>query len=163
MDEGKILLVNLAKGKIGEDASSLLGALLVTKIGLTGLSRADRKEQDRPDFYLYLDEFPNFATLSLANMLSELRKYRVNMILAHQFLSQVDPQIRDAILGNVGTIISFRLGLTDAEILAGEFYPVFSEGDLINLPNYQIYLKLMIDGVVSQPFSAETLSRRIDK
>jgi len=157
MDEGKILLVNLAKGKIGADASALLGALLVTKIGLAGLSRADAQEESRRDFYLYLDEFQNLATLSLANMLSELRKYRVNMILSHQYLSQLDPQVRDAILGNTGTIISFRLGLTDAEMLAGEFYPFFSARDLINLPNYHVYLKLMINGVVSQPFSGETL------
>ena len=157
MDEGKILLVNLAKGKIGEDASTLLGALLVTKIGLSGLSRADVAEEKRPDFYIYMDEFQNFATLSLANMLSELRKYRVNMILSHQYLTQLDLQVRDSILGNVGTMISFRLGLTDAEILSGEFYPFFSANDLINLPNYHVYLRLMIDGVVSQPFSAETL------
>ena len=157
MDDGKLLLVNLAKGKIGEDASSLLGALLVTKIGLAGLSRADIPEAKRHDFYLYMDEFQNFATLSLANMLSELRKYRINMILAHQYLSQLDPQVRDAVLGNVGTIISFRLGLVDAEILASEFYPFFSARDLINLPNYHVYLRLMIDGVVSQPFSGETV------
>lgn len=110
----------------------------------------------RHDFYLYMDKFQNFPILSLANMLSELRKYRVNMILAHQFLSQLDLNVRDAILGNVGTIISFRLGLTDAEILAKEFYPTFSAKDLINLPNYHIYLRLMIDGVVSQPFSGES-------
>src|SRR5215467_3043399 len=158
MDEGKILLVNLAKGKIGADASALLGALLVTKIGLAGLTRTDVREEKRRDFYLYLDEFQNFATLSLANMLSELRKYRLNMILSHQYQSQLEPQVRDAILGNTGTIISFRLGLTDAEMLAGEFYPFFSARDLINLPNYHIYLKLMIDGVVSQPFSGETLN-----
>src|SRR5438094_222102 len=157
MDEGKILLVNLAKGKIGTDASALLGALLVTKIGMVGLSRADVSEENRRDFYLYMDEFQNLATLSLANMLSELRKYRVNMILSHQYLSQLDPQVKDAILGNTGTIISFRLGLTDAEMLAGEFYPFFSARDLINLPNYHIYLRLMIDGVVSQPFSGKTL------
>src|SRR5215471_6494507 len=159
MDEGKILLINLAKGKIGADASSLLGALLVTQIGLAGLSRADVPEETRRDFYLYLDEFQNLATLSLANMLSELRKYRVNMVLSHQYLSQLDPQVKDAILGNTGTIISFRLGLTDAEMLAGEFYPFFSARELINLPNYHIYLRLMIDGVVSQPFSAGTLLR----
>jgi type IV secretory pathway TraG/TraD family ATPase VirD4 len=157
MDEEKILLVNLAKGKIGADASALLGALLVSKIGLVGLSRADVQEENRRDFYLYLDEFQNLATQSLANMLSELRKYRVNMILSHQYLSQLDPQVKDAILGNTGTIISFRLGLTDAEMPAGEFYPFFSAKDLINLPNYHVYLRLMIDGVVSQPFSAETL------
>ncbi len=157
MDDGKILLINLAKGMIGEDASSLLGALIVTKIGLAGLSRADIQEERRRDFYLYMDEFQNYATLSLANMMSELRKYRVSMILSHQYLSQLDPQVRDSILGNAGTIISFRLGLTDAEMLAGEFYPFFSAIDLINLPNYHIYLRLMIDGVVSQPFSGETL------
>lgn len=157
MDDGKILLVNLAKGKIGADASALLGALLVTKIGLAGLSRADVPEETRRDFYLYMDEFQNFSTLSLANMLSELRKYRINMILAHQYLSQLDPQVKDAVLGNVGTIISFRLGLVDAELLAGEFYPFFSAKDLVNLPNYHIYLRLMIDGVISQPFSGETI------
>src|SRR5262245_446371 len=145
MDDGKILLVNLAKGKIGADASALLGALLVTKIGLAGLSRAEIPEESRRDFYLYLDEFQNFATLSLANMLSELRKYRTSIILSHQFQGQLDPQVRDAILGNIGTIISFRLGLTDAETLAAEFYPFFSARDLINLPNSHIYLKLMID------------------
>jgi len=158
MDEGKILLVNLSKGKIGEDASALLGALLVTKIGLAGLSRADIPEESRRDFYLYLDEFSQFATLSLANMLSELRKYRVSLLASTQYLSAIPDQVRDAVLGNVGTIISFRLGLTDAELLAGEFYPFFSATDLINLPNYHIYLKLMIDGMVSQPFSGETRS-----
>ena len=157
MDDGKILLVNLAKGKIGEDASSLLGALLVTKIGLTALSRADIPEERRRDFYLYMDEFQNFATLSFANILSETRKYRLSLVAANQFLGQVDPNVLDAILGNVGTIISFRLGLTDAEILSQEFYPTFSAKDLISLPNYHIYLRLMIDGVVSQPFSGETL------
>jgi len=106
---------------------------------------------------LYLDEFPTFTTLSLANMLSELRKYRVNLVLAHQFLSQLDLLLRDAILGNVGTIISFRLGLADAEILEKEFYPEFRAQDLISLPNHQIYLKLMIDDSVSRPFSADTI------
>jgi len=157
MDEGKILLVNLAKGKIGEDTASLLGALLVTRVGLAALSRADIAEENRRDFYLYVDEFQSFTTLSLTTMLSELRKYRVNMILSHQYLSQLDPQIRDAILGNVGTLISFRLGATDAEILQKEFYPEFSIKDLISLPNYNIYLKLMINGMISDPFSAVTL------
>jgi len=105
-----------------------------------------------------MDEFQNFATLSLANMFSELRKHHVQMICCHQYQSQLESQVRDAILGNTGTMISFRLGLPDAEMLAGEFYPFFSARDLINLPNYHIYLKLMIDGVVSQPFSAETLA-----
>jgi hypothetical protein len=161
MDEGKILLVNLAKGKIGEDTASLLGALLVSRIGLTALSRADVLESARRDFYLYLDEFPIFTTLSLATMLSELRKYRLNLILAHQFLGQLDEQVRDAILGNVGTIISFRLGLADAEILEKEFYPEFAAVDLVNLPNYNIYLKLMVDGAVTRGFSGETIVSNI--
>lgn len=157
MDEGKILLVNLAKGKIGEDTAALLGALLMTRMSLAALSRADTTEASRRDFYLYLDEFHSFTTLSLATMLSELRKYRVNMIFAHQYLSQLDLQVRDAILGNVGTMISFRIGVADAEILAKEFYPEFSIKDLISLPNYQVYLKLMINGMISAPFSAQTI------
>ncbi len=157
MDGGKILLVNLAKGKIGEDAAALLGALLVSSLGSAGLARGDVPEHERRDFYLYMDEFQTFTTQSVASMLSELRKYRVSLILAHQYLAQLDPQICDAILGNVGTIICFRLGLADAEVLAKEFYPKFSPQDLIGLPNYAIYLRLMIDGVVSRPFSADTL------
>jgi Type IV secretion-system coupling protein DNA-binding domain len=157
MDEGKILLVNLAKGKIGEDSAALLGALLVSRIGLTGLSRADVPEANRKDFYLYLDEFQSFTTLSLAYMLSELRKYMCSLTLSHQYLSQLDLQVRDAILGNAGTIISFRLGLADAEILSKEFWPEFSAEDLIRLPNYNVYIKLMVNGAVTRPFSAETL------
>jgi hypothetical protein len=156
IDEGKIFLVNLAKGKLGEDTSSLLGSLLVSSIGMSALRRADTPEERRRDFYLYLDEFHNFTTLGLAGMLSELRKYRLNLILAHQYLSQLDLQVRDAILGNVGTIISFRIGLPDAELLESEFFPDFRATDLINLPNFHIYLKLMIDGRVSPPFSART-------
>lgn len=157
MDEGRVLLVNVAKGKIGEGPAALLGALLVSRIGLAGLSRAEIPEASRQDFYVYLDEFQNFTTLSLANMMSELRKYRVNLILAHQYLSQLDEQVRDAILGNAGTIVSFRLGLADAEILTKEFWPEFSAEDLIRLPNYSVYLKLMVGGAVTKPFSAETL------
>jgi type IV secretory pathway TraG/TraD family ATPase VirD4 len=156
MDRGCILLVNLAKGKIGEDSAALLGALLVSRIGLAGLSRTDTREEDRRDFFLYLDEFPTFTTLSLATMLSELRKYRVSLLLAHQYLSQLDLQVRDAILGNVGTLISFRLGVEDAEVLEKEFQPEFKAEDLVNLPNHSVYLKLMVKGVVSRPFSAET-------
>src|SRR5437588_2067081 len=140
MDERKILLVNLSKGRIGEDSAQLLGSLLVARLGLAALSRADVQEEERRDFFLYLDEFQTFSTLSLANMLSELRKYRLNLILAHQYLSQLDDELKDAILGNVGTIVSFRIGPEDAEILAKEFYPTFSVSDLMNLPNYQIYL-----------------------
>jgi hypothetical protein len=146
MDKSWILLVNLAKGKIGEDSAGLLGVLLVSRIGLAALSRADVVEESRRDFFVYLDEFQSFTTLSLANMLSELRKYRLGLVLAHQYLSQLDLQVRDAILGNVGTILSFRLGLFDAEILENEFKPEISAIDLISLPNYHIYLKVMIDG-----------------
>lgn len=157
MDEGKILCVNLAKGKIGSDNSALLGALLVSQLGMAALSRADIPEDKRNDFYLYLDEFQNFATLSMATMLSELRKYRLNLIIAHQYMSQLEPEVRDAVLGNVGTLISFRIGLKDAELMAREFYPTFSEVDLINLANFNIYLKLMIDGKSDKAFSAEVL------
>jgi hypothetical protein len=157
MDQGKILLVNLAKGRIGEGPASLLGALLVARMGLAGLSRVGISEEGRRDFHVYLDEFHTFSTLSLATMLSELRKYRVNLVLAHQYLSQLDEGVRDAILGNVGTIVGFRVGAGDAEILEREFLPEFSASDLVNLPNYHVYLKLMIDGVVSRPFSAKTL------
>ena len=162
MDEGKIVLVNLAKGKIGEDVAALLGAMLVSRMGLAALSRTDMPEKNRRDFYIYLDEFQSFTTLSLANMLSELRKYRVGLILAHQYLSQLDLQVRDAILGNVGTMIAFRLGLADADILESEFRPELSAVDLISLPNYEVYLKLMIDGVASRVFSAETLERNFE-
>jgi len=156
MDERKILLVNLAKGKIGEDSTALLGALMVSRIGLAALSRADIPEEERKNFFLYLDEFQSFTTLSLANMLAELRKYRTGLILAHQHLSQIDTQIREAILGNTGTIISFRVGVEDAEIFEKEFSPEFTAQDLIRLPNYDIYLKILVNGEISSPFSAET-------
>jgi hypothetical protein len=157
MDEKRILLVNLAKGKIGEDTAMILGSLLISRLGLAALSRADTPQEERRDHYLYLDEFHSFTTLSLASMLSELRKYRLNLILAHQYLAQLDPAIRDAVLGNVGTIVAFRVGAADAELLAPEFAPEITSTDLTNLPNYHIYLKMMIDGGVSQPFSAVTL------
>ena len=157
MDEGKIILVNLAKGRIGTDNSALLGAMIVSHIGLAAISRAEVPEHERRDFYLYLDEFQNFTTLSMANMLSELRKYHLCMIMAHQYLSQINQEVRDAVFGNAGTFISFRIGLRDAELIEKEFYPKFSREDIINLPNYNIYLKLMIDGEISKPFSAKTI------
>ena len=157
MDEGKILICNLSKGEIGEGSSSLLGAMMVTKIQLAALSRADLKEKKRRPFYLYVDEIHNFLTLSFADILSEARKYGLNLILSHQYLGQLDKKIRAAIFGNVGTIISFKVGVDDAEYLAREFHPVFNETDLINLPNYRIYLKLMVNGVASRAFSAVTL------
>jgi hypothetical protein len=157
MDSGKILIVNLAKGQIGEDNCALLGAMLVTKIQLAAMGRADMPEEKRKSFYLYVDEVHNFFTLSFAGILSEARKYGLSLVLAHQYMDQLDEQMRAAILGNVGTLISFRVGAEDAKYLAREFYPVFSEPDLVNLANHHIYLKLMIDGVTSQPFSAVTL------
>ena len=157
LDEGKLLIVNLSKGNIGEDICELIGSLLATCLELAALSRADIPENQRKPFYLYIDEIQNFITLSFANMLSESRKYRLSLILAHQYLSQVDEKILSSIFGNTGTFISFRLGQEDAEIIAKEFNPVFDETDFINLPNHNIYLKLMIDGVTSRPFSAVTL------
>lgn len=157
MDEGKILLVNLAKGSIGEDISNLLGSLLISRFDLAALSRANVPESERRDYTLYLDEFHNFTTQSLVLMLSELRKYRLSLVLAHQYLTQLEIPIRDAVLGNAGTIIVFRIGAMDAEIFESEFAPEFSITDFTNLPNYHIYLKLMIDGRISRPFSAVTL------
>jgi type IV secretory pathway TraG/TraD family ATPase VirD4 len=157
MDQGQVLLVNLAKGHIGEDSSSLLGGLLVTTIGLAAFSRADTPPAERRDFFVYIDEFQSFTTLALANMLSELRKYRVGFTVAHQYLNQLERDVRHAVLGNAGSIISFRLGVEDAPYLVREFHERFAEIDLLQLPNYRIYLELMIDGTPSKPFSAVTL------
>ena len=157
MDEGKILIMNLSKGRIGEDNSALLGAMMITKIQLAAMSRVDVDEKDRRDFYLYIDEFQNFSTESFANILSEARKYRLNLIMAHQYIEQLDDKVRPAVFGNVGTIIVFRVGAADAEELVKEFTPVFTEEDIVNLPKYEMYLKLMIDGIASDPFSARGL------
>lgn len=157
MDEGKVLLVNLAKGRLGEDSSSLLGGLLVTTIGLAAFSRADTPAPQRRDYFVYVDEFQSFTTLAMANMLSELRKYRVGFTVAHQYLHQLEPDVRHAVLGNAGTIIAFRVGAEDAPYLVREFTERFEAIDLLQLPNYRIYLKLMIDGTPSPPFSAATL------
>jgi len=157
MDQGKILIMNLSKGRIGEDNSALLGAMMITKIQLAAMSRVDVPEKERKDFYLYIDEFQNFSTDSFANILSEARKYHLNLILAHQYIEQLSEKVKPAVFGNVGTIIAFRVGAADAEELAKEFAPVFTEEDLVNLPKYEMYLKLMIDGVASSPFSAKGL------
>ena len=157
MDKGKILILNLSKGKIGEDASRLLGALLITRLQLAAMSRVDMPEDERKDFYLYVDEFQNFATESFVSILSEARKYRLALILAHQYIAQMEETVRDAVFGNVGTLTSFRVGAEDAEFLEKEFLPEFNASDLVNLTKYNIYLKLMIDGVAARPFSAETL------
>ena len=157
MDSGQVLLVDLSKGKIGEDNATLLGALIVIKLQLAALSRVDISEEERRDFYLYVDEFQAFATDSFAEILAEARKYRLNLILAHQYLDQLDQNVRSALLGNVGTMLIFRVGASDAKILEEELYPVFNREDLINLPQFHIFLKLMIDGTASKPFSAITL------
>jgi len=160
MDEGKILIVNLAKGRLGEDSANLLGALLVTTLSLAAFSRADVEEANRPDYFIMIDEFQSFTTLSVANMVSEIRKYHVGLVLAHQHLHQLEPEIQHAVLGNAGTLISFRIGPEDARVMAREFEPEFSPQDLINLPNHSVYVKLMIDGAPSRPFSANTLHPR---
>lgn len=157
MDEGQVLLVNLAHGKIGADSSSLLGGLLVTSLGSAAFSRAYIPEASRRPFFLYADEFQTFSTLAFANMLSELRKFGVGVVVAHQYLQQVDPDIRHAVFGNAGTVIAFRLGAYDAARVAQELEPTFIGRDLMTLPNHDIYLKLMIDGMPSRPFSATTL------
>ena len=165
MDEGKILIANLSKGKIGEDNSKLLGALLITKLQLAAMSRVDIPEEKRRDFFLYVDEFQNFATEAFCTILSEARKYRLSLVLANQYLAQLEEmtplgkstRVRDAIFGNVGTIIVFRVGAEDAEFLEREFEPEFESEDLVNLEKYHICIKLMIDGKTTSPFSAVTL------
>ena len=160
MDKRKIIIINLSKGRIGDENMKLLGGLLVTKIYLAAMSRADVPERTSrmlPHFYLYVDEFQNFANASFADILSEARKYKLNLTIAHQYIEQMDEIVRPAVFGNVGTMISFRVGATDAEALEKEFAPVFVLEDIVNLGFAQIYLKLMIDGLSSQPFSATTL------
>ncbi len=161
MNEGKIFLVNVSKGRIGEDNSALLGGMIITKIQLATMERVRIPEAERKDFYLYVDEFQNFATDAFANILSEARKYRLNLTIAHQYTAQLESKdstkVKDAVFGNVGTMIVFRVGADDADFLEKEFEPEFTTQDLVNLPNYHIYLKLMIDGVTSRPFSASTL------
>jgi hypothetical protein len=156
MDEGKVLLVNLGKGKIGDDSSALLGGLLITTIGLAAYSRADSMPATRRDFFVYVDEFQNYTTLAVADMLSELRKYRVSICMAHQYLHQLEPEIRHAVLGNVGTLLSFRLGAEDAPYIARELLDEVSQRDLLSLENHHFYIRLMIDGEPSKPFSGVT-------
>ena len=157
MDNGKIFIANLSKGKLGEDTTALLGSMLITNIQLSALYRAIQKEEERRPFYLYVDEMHSFITNSFADILAEARKYKLGLFLAHQYIGQLQEPIRAAIFGNVGTMIAFRVGATDAEYLEKEFYPTFNKTDLINLPKYSMYLKLMIDGATSQPFSANSM------
>lgn len=160
MDSRKIIIINLSKGRIGDENMKLLGGMLVTKIYLSAMSRADLSDRVlavMPNFYLYVDEFQNFANASFADILSEARKYKLNLTIAHQYIEQMDEQVRAAVFGNVGTMIVFRVGATDAEVLEKEFAPSFQAEDLVNLGFAQIYLKLMIDGLTSSPFSSVTL------
>ncbi|PIZ74071.1 hypothetical protein COY07_01155 [Candidatus Peregrinibacteria bacterium CG_4_10_14_0_2_um_filter_43_11] len=169
MDEGKILLCNLSKGKMGDLNSQLLGMIMVAKLQMSAMSRVDTPEDERLDFYMYVDEFQNFVTDSFASILSEARKYRLNLIIAHQYISQItklkgggkgtaeDTTIRDAVFGNVGSMMCFKIGAQDAEYMAKEFAPVFSEQDLVNIANYQAYIKLNIDNATSRGFSMSTV------
>jgi hypothetical protein len=157
MDEGKILIINLSKGRVGEANANLLGSMIITKIYLAAMSRADQREselQKLPNFYLYVDEFQSFANESFADILSEARKYKLNLTIAHQYIEQMSEEVRAAVFGNVGTMMTFRVGSYDADVLEKEFAPVFTAEDLVNLGAYQLYLKLMIDGISSPPFSA---------
>ncbi len=161
MDEKKILIINLSKGRVGEANANLLGSMLITKIYLAAMSRADLNERGlkaAPNFYMYVDEFQSFANESFADILSEARKYKLNLIIAHQYIEQMTEEVRAAVFGNVGTMCVFRVGATDAEYLEKEFAPAFTAEDLVNLQKYQMYLKLMIDGVTSPPFSAAGMS-----
>ena len=157
MDNGKILLMNLSKGRIGEENAALLGAMMITRIQLAAMSRVDIPEPQRRDFYLYVDEFQNFSTESFASILSEARKYRLNITMAHQYIEQLSDEVKAAVFGNVGTMVAFRVGATDAEELEKEFQPTFMQEDIVKLPAYHVYMRLMIDGVASDPFSATTL------
>ncbi len=166
MDEKKILLINLAKGKVGEINAKLLGLIIVSKLQMAALSRADTREAERKDFYLYVDEFQNFITDAFSSILSEARKYKLNLVIAHQYLGQLEQQagaqgaaskdLRDAVFGNAGTMVSFRIGAEDAEAMAKEFAPTFNEFDLVNVDRFNAYVKLMIQGTASKPFNMVT-------
>lgn len=156
MDEGKILLINLSKGKIGEENASFLGLVLVPKILVAAMSRQDMDQDKRRDFFLYVDEFQNFATPDFAQILSEARKYRLNLIVANQFIGQMEEEIKNAIFGNVGTIASFRVGVNDASYLQREFQPIFNETDLINVDKFNAYVRTLVHGEPVPPFSIDT-------
>jgi len=160
MDERKILIVNLSKGLVGESNANLLGSMIITKIYLAAMSRADVQEKELkklPNFYLFVDEFQSFANESFADILSEARKYNLNLTIAHQYIEQMSEEVRSAVFGNVGTMMTFRVGAFDAEVLEKEFAPQFTAEDLVNLGIFQMYLKLMINGVSSVPFSSSSL------
>ena len=161
MDGRKILLINLSKGRIGEQNAKLLGGMIITKIYLAAMSRADvggSLLKTLPDFFFYVDEFQNFATESFADILSEARKYKLSLTIAHQYVAQMQEEVKDAVVGNVGTMITFRIGADDAELFEKQFSPVFTAEDIVNLGKFQIYLSLMIDGIGSKPFSARSMA-----
>jgi len=157
MDEGNILLINLSKGKIGDINANLLGMIFVGKILMAALGRVDMPQEARRDFNLYIDEFQNFTTDSIAVILSEARKYRLNLIVAHQFIAQLTEKVRDAVFGNVGSIAAFRVGAQDAEFLVKQFEPVFNGHDLMNIDNFNAYAKLLIRGETVKPFNMRTI------
>ncbi len=160
MDERKILLINLSKGRIGEQNAKLLGGMIITKIYLAAMSRADvggAQLKTLPDFFFFVDEFQNFATESFADILSEARKYKLSLTIAHQYVAQMQEEVKDAVVGNVGTMITFRIGADDAELFEKQFSPIFTAEDIVNLGKFQVYLSLMIDGIGSRPFSALSL------
>jgi hypothetical protein len=157
MDQGKILLINLAKGEIGEINSNLLGMIFVARLFTSALSRIEVDEEQRRDFYLYVDEFQNFATETFASILSEARKFRLNLNITNQYIAQIPEPIRDAIIGNVGTLISFRIGVPDAEFMAKEFEPVANQFDLNQIDAFNAYVKLLIENAPSKPFSMQTI------
>ena len=163
MDEGKILIINLAKGSIGEENSAFLGLVLIPKILIAAMSRQDTPEPLRKDFYLYVDEFQNFATQDFAVIMSEARKYHLNLIVGNQFISQMDDEIKNAVFGNVGSICSFRVGISDASFLVNQFKPTFNEHDLLNLPVGHTFLKTMVNGVPQPPFSLNITADEVKK
>jgi len=157
MNEGKILLVNLSQGKLGEDNATLLGAMLITKIQLAAMGRVYISEEERRDFFLYVDEFQNFATESFNKILSEARKYRLNLILANQYIAQIPEEVQKAIFGNCGTMASFVMGSDDAGVFAKEYGEKYTSEDLVSLSRHQVINKVSIDNIVSRPFPALTL------
>jgi hypothetical protein len=156
MNEGKILIINLAKGKLGEENSNFLGLVLVPKILVAAMSRTDTPEPQRRDFYLYVDEFQNFATPDFATILAEARKYHLNLTVANQFIGQVEEEVKNAVFGNVGTVIAFQVGVADASFLQHEFTPTFSESDLLNIERFHAYMKTVVNGQPVTAFSVDT-------
>jgi hypothetical protein len=156
MDEGKILIINLSKGRLGEENSNFLGLVLVPRILAAAMSRADVPERERKPFYLYVDEFQNFATPDFATILSEARKYKLNLVVANQFTSQMEDEVKNAVFGNVGTLISFRTGVADANFLQHEYSPTFNEADLLNVERFHVYIKTIVNNEPMVPFSMDT-------